>query len=227
MPNYEFIKSPNFSERNYDINGIINHFTAGGDIEGTIKWFKNTISYSSAHYVISRSGRIVQMVPEDKAAWHSGSKTTTPTLNGMTKLNRWTIGIELCNWGLIYKEKEDTEFVFKGIKFKRKANTYYTPYKYWTNEYKLPENLINIEYKSEYLKNIPYWPGGDIGYYWEKFPEVQIDAFKALLKDILTRRPNIKKEFIVRHQDVDPTRKIDTGPALDLSKIITEVFSNV
>jgi hypothetical protein len=40
---------------------------------GTISWFRNPSARVSAHYVVSRSGAITQMVPTSRAAWHSGN----------------------------------------------------------------------------------------------------------------------------------------------------------
>jgi len=80
--------------------------------------------------------------------------------------------------------------------------------------------LSKIEgYKSEYLKNILYWPGGDIGYYWEKFPEVQIDAFKALLKDILTREQMQKIYSCLNEIAENAEKKIkkDSGSLLKIN----------
>jgi N-acetyl-anhydromuramyl-L-alanine amidase AmpD len=58
------------------------------DIEGTysgaISWFRNPAARSSAHFVVSRDGRVTQMVPTWDVAWHAG--------NGW--VNRHSVGIE-------------------------------------------------------------------------------------------------------------------------------------
>jgi len=45
----------------------------------------------SSHYIIARSGKVYQMVHPDKKAWHAGKSE----FNGVTGLNRNSIGIEL------------------------------------------------------------------------------------------------------------------------------------
>ena len=49
----------------------------------------------SAHYLITKSGLIKQLVGEDKRAWHSG----TSYWGGITDINSRSIGIELDNSG--------------------------------------------------------------------------------------------------------------------------------
>lgn len=82
-PSVEWIPSPNFSERaKVPLDTIVVHYTASSNIEGVIDWFKRTSSKVSAHYVIGKDGRIVQMVDDSKKAWHAG------------KHNSRSIGIE-------------------------------------------------------------------------------------------------------------------------------------
>jgi len=47
----------------------------------------------STHYIIDTSGRVIQLVPEDKVAWHAGKSFW----RGGTGLNATSIGIELQN----------------------------------------------------------------------------------------------------------------------------------
>jgi N-acetylmuramoyl-L-alanine amidase len=68
----EFIPSPNFSSRkDKKIKCVVLHHTAGS-FKSAINWLKNKESGVSAHYVISRTGKIVQMVDEKDKAWHAG-----------------------------------------------------------------------------------------------------------------------------------------------------------
>jgi N-acetyl-anhydromuramyl-L-alanine amidase AmpD len=55
-----------------DINRIVIHVAQGG-FASTYQWFKNPAAESSAHYVVSSTGRIAQMVPERDIAWHAGN----------------------------------------------------------------------------------------------------------------------------------------------------------
>jgi N-acetyl-anhydromuramyl-L-alanine amidase AmpD len=66
-------------------------------IEGTIAWFRNPASGVSAHYVVGRDGRTVQMVPDDWIAWHAGTSAMFPERKppGEPGVNKFSIGIEL------------------------------------------------------------------------------------------------------------------------------------
>lgn len=94
---YEYIASPNFSERSKSITALIIHYTASMGIDSPISWFKDRRSKVSAHYVIGRDGRVVQMVPEDKVAWHAGRSAMDPYNEPPKELNvnSFSIGIEL------------------------------------------------------------------------------------------------------------------------------------
>lgn len=96
----EWKPSPNHSERKASkITAIIYHYTAGPSLSGTVTWFQNPQSKVSAHYVVGKDGRIIQMVALDQAAWHAG----TSTLAGVEGVNQFSIGIEIVNWGKLTK----------------------------------------------------------------------------------------------------------------------------
>jgi len=57
---------------------------AQGSYSGTINWFQDRSANASAHYVISRKGRVAQCVRNEDIAWHAGWWRT----------NRVSIGIE-------------------------------------------------------------------------------------------------------------------------------------
>jgi len=92
---YEFIPSPNFGERpiNSPINSIVLHATVIPTTEGTIQRFLDPVAQVSAHFVVGREGRIVQMVPIEKRAWHAG----VSTWDGMKDMNNVSVGIEMVN----------------------------------------------------------------------------------------------------------------------------------
>lgn len=55
------------------IRYIVIHDTEGS-YDGTVQWFQNPYSYTSAHYVIrSSDGEITQMVRNKDVAWHAGN----------------------------------------------------------------------------------------------------------------------------------------------------------
>jgi len=87
----EFIASPHFSRRTATVDTIIIHYTGANRIASTINWFQDPVSKVSAHYVIGRDGRIVQMVDCDKKAWHAGASI----FRGRQNINNTSIGIEM------------------------------------------------------------------------------------------------------------------------------------
>lgn len=74
---------------------LIIHYTAGRSAQSSIDWFMNPQAQASAHLVIGMDGKITQMVPFNKKAFHAG-KSKWSGLNGM---NSYSIGIELDNPG--------------------------------------------------------------------------------------------------------------------------------
>lgn len=82
-----------------EISLIVLHYTASSSLDTTVRWFKNPEAKVSAHYVIGRDGTIVRMVPEEKKAYHAGRSEW----NVQKDVNRFSIGIELVNWGKLVK----------------------------------------------------------------------------------------------------------------------------
>ena len=221
----EFVYSPNNSSRkSKEIICIVLHFTRGGDADGTVKWLTNPDAKASAHYVVSRSGKVTQLVKEERAAWHAGSSITKPSLNGVTGLNSRSIGIEICNWGPLFKAKVDEDVALaNGGTAKRVEGATYCAARRWTYKYRGPTPEIR-HVNTDVIKNDKHWPGAGHIYLWEPYPKAQIEAILELLKDIVSRYPHITKEWVTRHQDIDPTRKIDTGPAFPLDYIFDCLF---
>lgn len=99
MPNI-IIPSPHHSGRSKAITAVVIHYTGSLNIEGTIAWFKDPVSKVSAHYVIGRDGRLVQMVPDNRVAWHAGRSAMRPHLDEgdprkEPNVNSFSLGIEL------------------------------------------------------------------------------------------------------------------------------------
>ena len=90
--------SPNFSKRTRSMNLIkfvVIHYTGMQSEIASIKRLKNKKSKVSCHYLINKKGKVLQMVPENKIAWHAGKSRWKNFKN----LNRNSIGIELTNKG--------------------------------------------------------------------------------------------------------------------------------
>ena len=65
------------------IDKIVVHVTEGS-FWGSVQWLKNPRAHASSHYVVSRSGKIVQLVHLSDIAWHAGHWGT----------NEQSVGIE-------------------------------------------------------------------------------------------------------------------------------------
>ena len=65
-----------------DIRYIVIH-TTEGSADGAAAWFQNDKSHVSSHYVVSRSGEIVQLVRQRNIAWHAGNWAVNTTSIGI------------------------------------------------------------------------------------------------------------------------------------------------
>ena len=80
------------SARTRKIDSIIIHYTTGDDYMGAVRTFEKPYwredlqrwIRTSAHYIVGRKGELVQMVLDNRAAWHAGNK----------EQNHRSIGIE-------------------------------------------------------------------------------------------------------------------------------------
>ena len=89
----EIRTTPNKSRASRDlstVDTVIIHYTGSMSTEGTLSWFENPDAKVSAHYVISRSGRVFQYENWRTVLWHAGKSEW----NGRSSLNRTSIGIE-------------------------------------------------------------------------------------------------------------------------------------
>lgn len=72
FPGATWDASPNYNSRSGTaVREVIQH-TTEGSFAGAISWFNNPDSNVSAHYVLSGTGQVVQMVREADRAWHAG-----------------------------------------------------------------------------------------------------------------------------------------------------------
>ena len=70
--------SPNHGSSRIATLGVIIHSTRGSadygdEFDGTLNWFNNPLSESSAHIVLGYDGRRARCVEDGLAAWHAGS----------------------------------------------------------------------------------------------------------------------------------------------------------
>ena len=85
--------SPNFDARRP--NFVVIHHTGGNRVEGALTTLTDPAMGVSSHYLISRDGRIIQLVDERSRAWHAGESYWA----GVDDINSVSIGIELDNNG--------------------------------------------------------------------------------------------------------------------------------
>ncbi len=89
------LSSPNFDERKLPISILVLHYTGMESGQAAIDRLCDPKAKVSAHYVVEENGDIIQLVDEDKRAWHAG----VSSWNGIADINSASIGIEIVNGG--------------------------------------------------------------------------------------------------------------------------------
>ncbi len=91
-----FLKSKNFETiKLRKIKYIIIHYTGMKNQLLAIKRLQSRVAKVSCHYLISKKGKIYQLVKDKDVAWHAGKSRWKNDIN----LNSKSIGIELVNKG--------------------------------------------------------------------------------------------------------------------------------
>ena len=96
--NFIPLKSNSFSKKPRNkgkIKFLIIHYTGMQSMRASIKRLVGSKHKVSCHYLISREGKIFQMVEDHKVAWHAGKSKW----GNIENLNNNSIGIELVNNG--------------------------------------------------------------------------------------------------------------------------------
>jgi len=169
---------------------LVMHYTAGGAGSGTVSYFKKPSAKVSAHLVIGRDGDITQMVKFDRTAWHAGKSRW----KGKNAVNRFSIGIELANYG----------------KLRHSGNGGWVSA---TGKSIPTERVVLDEHK--------HFPGSEYG--WEVFDKQQIDVAVEVAQAIVMEF-GLEPWDLVGHEDISPHRKIDPGPAFGMDRFRTLVF---
>jgi N-acetylmuramoyl-L-alanine amidase len=87
--------SPNFDARRAPPDMIVVHYTGMPTGEEALARMRDPAAKVSAHYMIETDGRIFELVPEERRAWHAG----VSFWKGERDINAVSIGIELVNPG--------------------------------------------------------------------------------------------------------------------------------
>jgi len=92
-----FVPSPNYGERagGRRPDMILLHYTGMDTSAAALEWLCREESQVSCHYFVHEDGRIDQLVPEERRAWHAGKSFW----KGETDINSCSIGIEIANPG--------------------------------------------------------------------------------------------------------------------------------
>ncbi|MHA7899118.1 MAG: peptidoglycan recognition protein family protein [Henriciella sp.] len=87
--------SPNFNDRKHPVDMLVFHYTGMETGQEALNRMCDPAAEVSAHYMIWEDGRVVQLVGEDKRAWHAG----VSRWQGDEDLNSRSIGLEIVNGG--------------------------------------------------------------------------------------------------------------------------------
>lgn len=91
------MRSPNWRERKAgaSLRYVVIHGTWMADDAAALARLCDPAAEVSAHYLIQHDGQTVQLVDEDKVAFHAGKSAW----EGVEGLNDWSLGIEIGNAG--------------------------------------------------------------------------------------------------------------------------------
>ena len=134
-----------FFEEPSDKTQIYLHHTAGnGNAEGVSRYWNSNDSQIATAFVVGENGTIVQCFSSKHWAWHLGIDSQDFATRGLTykNLNKLSVGIEICNWGML-KEKNGKFFNYVGGEINPSyVTTLETPYKGYKHWYKYTDAQI-------------------------------------------------------------------------------------
>lgn len=87
--------SPNFDTRRGPPDILVLHYTGMQSGEAALARLRDPDAKVSAHYLVEEDGRVFQLVPEERRAWHAGRGVW----QGEDDVNAASIGIEIVNPG--------------------------------------------------------------------------------------------------------------------------------
>ena len=194
-----FKGSPNKSSRaSGEPTHIVLHHTGPGSFNGIVNWLCNKEAKASAHYVVGTGAQIKQLVNTMKKAWHAGRAKW----DGKTDVNDFSIGIEICNIGILEKGED--------------GNFYY----------EVGRNLKKYTGGVEPQQGTITYPSGTVQMgYFVPYPEKQIDKVVSLCKALVEKYPQITRDNIVTHYQVGQPEGRKNDPfGLDVEKIKDMIF---
>jgi N-acetylmuramoyl-L-alanine amidase len=87
--------SPNQDERLLVADIVLLHYTGMACTAAAVERLCDPAAKVSSHYVVEEDGNILQLVPEERRAWHAGRSSW----EGVSDINSRSIGIEIANPG--------------------------------------------------------------------------------------------------------------------------------
>lgn len=87
---------------------IVVHYTGGTTAKSAINALFNSKREVSAHFVIDVDGKVYQLMPLDKVAWHAGRSS----MGNRKGLNKYSIGIEIVNPGFLKQSSSGSFYTY-------------------------------------------------------------------------------------------------------------------
>lgn len=170
------------------VDAVVYHYTGSTRASGTARWLTMDDDYFiSVHFLVERDGTVRQFIPLNERGAHAGGKTSK--LFGGGNVNGRTIGIEIMNVGPIVPDGDG-----------------------WKTLSKKKFDGVGVSAGGKH-------PGRDSNYehtQWEAYGPEQMAALVGLTKQLCTEFPILLQgleERLTGHENVDPSRKTDPGPA--------------
>ena len=147
---FSFVPSPNVGGLfgAGDLESVIVHYTAGRDAASSVRALCDEGRKASAHLVVGRDGSVTQLVSFDTIAWHAGKSAYGDRVG----LNRYSIGIEIDNAGLLERNGDDytswfrrsypASEVFEGIHRNETSPTFW--HRYTEDQIALVEEICEV-----------------------------------------------------------------------------------
>lgn len=194
-----YVNSPNKSARRGDVKYLVLHHTGPGSFNGIVKWLTNPAAKASAHYVVGKNGELAQLVNTGKEAWHAGrAKWDGARIN-----NHCSVGVEICNHGILEKEDDGNYYYEQGRQTKR----------YTGKTGPVPAKII-------------YPSGATLEGYAVPYPEKQIKKLVALCKAIIEKYPAITRENVLTHFEIGfPEGRKNDPFGLDMEYVKDLIFN--
>jgi N-acetylmuramoyl-L-alanine amidase len=172
---------------------LVIHFTAGQSAEAAVNWLCRKDSKASAHVVIGRDGKITQLVPFNRVAFHAGASSW----EGLSGLNQYSIGIELDNagrlnrvgnqwqswFGRMYSADEVVEAIHKN------DTRLYGWHAYTEPQTQAALNLAVVLFKRYQLLDVVGHDDISPRRKWDPGPAFPMDSFRSKLLGRMELRP--------------------------------------